>query len=170
MFPLTPDQHHWLEVATEDEGWCSFTSCTPSRSRARTHCASTQHWKCLANYCSLLLSRFSYSFTSYQCYFPTQLILFPSFVKHNSNKYIIMVQEQLFWFPICLNIMFLTLLSNIYYGNCFANSDVQTTYVCILSTSSSDFANVAVNEIQKSPVITSLWTRHCCLKLIILRT
>ena len=36
MFPLTPDQHHWLEVATEDEGWCSFTSCTPSRSRART--------------------------------------------------------------------------------------------------------------------------------------
>jgi len=37
MFPLTPDQHHWLEVATEDEGWCSFTSCTPSRSRARTH-------------------------------------------------------------------------------------------------------------------------------------
>jgi len=20
MFPLTPDQHHWLEVATEDEG------------------------------------------------------------------------------------------------------------------------------------------------------
>ena len=35
MFPLTPDQHHWLEVATEDEGWCSFTSCTPSRSRAR---------------------------------------------------------------------------------------------------------------------------------------
>ena len=21
MFPLTPDQHHWLEVATEDEGW-----------------------------------------------------------------------------------------------------------------------------------------------------
>ena len=33
MFPLTPDQHHWLEVATEDEGWCSFTSCTPSRSR-----------------------------------------------------------------------------------------------------------------------------------------
>ena len=30
MFPLTPDQHHWLEVATEDEGWCSFTSCTPS--------------------------------------------------------------------------------------------------------------------------------------------
>ena len=28
MFPLTPDQHHWLEVATEDEGWCSFTSCT----------------------------------------------------------------------------------------------------------------------------------------------
>ena len=36
MFPLAPDQHHWLEVATEDEGWCSFTSCTPSRSRART--------------------------------------------------------------------------------------------------------------------------------------
>ena len=38
MFPLTPDQHHWLEVATEDEGWlmtdypcgkfgdCSFSS------------------------------------------------------------------------------------------------------------------------------------------------
>ena len=23
MFPLTPDQHHWLDVATEDEGWCS---------------------------------------------------------------------------------------------------------------------------------------------------
>ena len=21
MFPLTPDQHHWLEVATEDEGY-----------------------------------------------------------------------------------------------------------------------------------------------------
>jgi len=21
MFPLTPDQHHWLEVATEDEGF-----------------------------------------------------------------------------------------------------------------------------------------------------
>ena len=37
MFPLTPDQHHWLDVATEDEGWCSFTSCTPSRSRARTY-------------------------------------------------------------------------------------------------------------------------------------
>ena len=36
MFPLAPDQHHWLEVATEDEGWCSFTSCIPSRSRART--------------------------------------------------------------------------------------------------------------------------------------
>ena len=36
MFPLTPDQHHWLDVATEDEGWCSFRSCTPSRSRART--------------------------------------------------------------------------------------------------------------------------------------
>jgi len=36
MFPLTPDQHHWLEVDMEDEGWCSFTSCTPSRSRART--------------------------------------------------------------------------------------------------------------------------------------
>jgi len=35
VFPLTPDQHHWLEVATEDEGWCSFTSC--SRSRARTY-------------------------------------------------------------------------------------------------------------------------------------
>ena len=30
MFPLTPDQHHWLDVATEDEGWCSFRSCTPS--------------------------------------------------------------------------------------------------------------------------------------------
>ena len=28
-----------IEVATEDEGWCSFTSCTPSRSRARTHCS-----------------------------------------------------------------------------------------------------------------------------------
>ena len=27
MFPLTPDQHHWLDVATEDEGWCSFRSC-----------------------------------------------------------------------------------------------------------------------------------------------
>ena len=25
MFPLTPDQHHWLEVATEDEGWCSLS-------------------------------------------------------------------------------------------------------------------------------------------------
>ena len=25
MFPLTPDQHHWLDVATEDEGWCSFS-------------------------------------------------------------------------------------------------------------------------------------------------
>ena len=36
MFRLTPDQHHWLDVATEFEGWCSFTSCTPSRSRART--------------------------------------------------------------------------------------------------------------------------------------
>ena len=36
MFPLTPDQHHWLDLATEDEGWCSFRSCTPSRSRART--------------------------------------------------------------------------------------------------------------------------------------
>ena len=23
MFPLTPDQHHWLDVITEDEGWCS---------------------------------------------------------------------------------------------------------------------------------------------------
>jgi len=22
MFPLTPDQHHWLDVAAEDEGWC----------------------------------------------------------------------------------------------------------------------------------------------------
>ena len=40
MFPLTPDQHHWLDVATEDEGWCSFRSCTPSRSRARTLHAS----------------------------------------------------------------------------------------------------------------------------------
>ena len=39
MFPLTPDQHHWLDVATEDEGWCSFRSCTPSRSRARTRYA-----------------------------------------------------------------------------------------------------------------------------------
>ena len=37
MFPLTPDQHHWFDVATEDEGWCSFTLCTPSRSRARTY-------------------------------------------------------------------------------------------------------------------------------------
>ena len=36
MFPLTPDQHHWLDVAKENEGWCSFRSCTPSRSRART--------------------------------------------------------------------------------------------------------------------------------------
>jgi len=26
MFPLTPDQHHWLDVATEDEGWCSFSA------------------------------------------------------------------------------------------------------------------------------------------------
>ena len=42
MFPLTPDQHHWLEVATEDEGWCSFTSCTPSRSRARTAVANAK--------------------------------------------------------------------------------------------------------------------------------
>jgi len=25
MFPLTPDQHHWLEVATEDEGWNSLS-------------------------------------------------------------------------------------------------------------------------------------------------
>jgi len=25
MFPLTPDQHHWLEVATEDEGWPQTT-------------------------------------------------------------------------------------------------------------------------------------------------
>ena len=41
MFPLTPDQHHWLDVATEDEGWCSFRSCTPSRSRART----CSNWK-----------------------------------------------------------------------------------------------------------------------------
>jgi len=24
MFPLTPDQHHWLEVATEDEGMMQF--------------------------------------------------------------------------------------------------------------------------------------------------
>jgi len=41
MFPLTPDQHHWLDVAMEDEGWCSFRSCTPSRSRARTLNSST---------------------------------------------------------------------------------------------------------------------------------
>ena len=48
MFPLTPDQHHWLEVATEDEGWCSFTSCTPSRSRARTSCWQRNNgWRCI---------------------------------------------------------------------------------------------------------------------------
>jgi len=29
MFPLTPDQHHWLEVATEDEG-CNNTNKTGS--------------------------------------------------------------------------------------------------------------------------------------------
>ena len=46
MFPLTPDQHHWLEVATEDEGWCSFTSCTPSRSRARTCSVGHQEVNC----------------------------------------------------------------------------------------------------------------------------
>ena len=34
--PSNSRPHHLLEVATEDEGWCSFTSCTPSRSRART--------------------------------------------------------------------------------------------------------------------------------------
>ena len=33
MFPLTPDQHHWLEVATEDEGCLMYDelscdSCT----------------------------------------------------------------------------------------------------------------------------------------------
>ena len=28
-------------MATEDEGWCSFTSCTPSRSRARTNATMT---------------------------------------------------------------------------------------------------------------------------------
>ena len=49
MFPLTPDQHHWLEVATEDEGWCSFTSCTPSRSRARTVCVCVCVCVCVDN-------------------------------------------------------------------------------------------------------------------------
>ena len=39
MFPLTPDQHHWLEVATEDEGWCSFTS----RARTLTHTYKLPH-------------------------------------------------------------------------------------------------------------------------------
>ena len=43
MSPLTPDQHHWLDVATEDEGWCSFRSCTPSRSRARTQAFRQRH-------------------------------------------------------------------------------------------------------------------------------
>ena len=45
MFPLTPDQHHWLDVATEDEGWCSFTSCTPSRSRARTDVSIKMYYR-----------------------------------------------------------------------------------------------------------------------------
>jgi len=31
MFLLTPDQHHWLEVAMEDEGWCRVET------RARQH-------------------------------------------------------------------------------------------------------------------------------------
>jgi len=45
---MYPDQHHWLEVATEDEGWCSFTSCTPSRSRAR-RVSSIHHFVKSAN-------------------------------------------------------------------------------------------------------------------------
>ena len=63
MFPLTPDQHHWLEVATEDEGWCSFTSCTPSRSRARTvsihmtmHIMNSTHTQLHVNSCYYITS------------------------------------------------------------------------------------------------------------------
>ena len=58
MFPLTPDQHHWLDVATEDEGWCSFRSCTrqylPVSRNIRlctTLCSSTE--------CSLLCTLYT---------------------------------------------------------------------------------------------------------------
>ena len=45
MFPLTPDQHHWLEVATEDEGWCSFTSCTTWSVPSRLFVWQRFHWR-----------------------------------------------------------------------------------------------------------------------------
>jgi len=44
MFPLTPDQHHWLDVATEDEGWCSFRSCTPSIADPKTFPCNRLSW------------------------------------------------------------------------------------------------------------------------------
>ena len=64
MFPLTPDQHHWLDVATEDEGWCSFRSCTPSRSRART-----ENCLCVAVLCTIIMLHkgMSSSYKSVDC-------------------------------------------------------------------------------------------------------
>ena len=91
MFPLTPDQHHWLDVATEDEGWCSFRSCTPSRSRARTEFTKWQHtamWY-------LALGWHATDFT--QTFAILQFYICFRFRSHHRSRHVILHQSSKFY-------------------------------------------------------------------------
>jgi len=91
-------------VATEDEGWCSFTSCTPSRSRARTsyYCewnmnetARHLHDACVRHFPATLPSTHQQSLTS-RTFVGILLSWQLKLITFNSNALRVQLHVQLF--------------------------------------------------------------------------